>query len=58
MRITGLLLALAGWIIVLFALALLKSTAQEAFVLSGLGVEVFGMVLLFRAHFFIRRGTQ
>ena len=58
MRITGLLLALAGWVIVLFALVLLKSTAQELFVLSGLGVELFGMALLFRAHFSVRRGTQ
>ena len=57
MRITGLLLALAGWVIVLFALALLQTTAQAVFVLSGLSVELLGMVFLFRAHAVVDHGA-
>lgn len=51
MKLLGLLLLLAGWGIVLAALALLsKERARSAFVCAGLGVEVTGIVLVVRAH--------
>ena len=51
MKLAGFLLLLAGWAIVIFAVALLASTAQRAgFVVAGLGVEALGLVLAFRSH--------
>ena len=51
MKLAGFLLLLAGWAIVLFALALLASTSQRAgFVLAGIGVEALGLVLAVRSH--------
>jgi hypothetical protein len=51
MKLTGFLLLLAGWIIVLAALALLPSgPSQASFVLVALGVEALGLTLIFRAH--------
>ncbi len=51
MKLAGFLLLLAGWALVLAALALLGSaSARTAFVLSGIGVEVVGMVLVVRSH--------
>lgn len=51
MKLAGFLLLLAGWAIVIFAVALLASAAQRVgFVLSGLGVEALGLVLAFRSH--------
>jgi hypothetical protein len=51
MKITGFLLLLSGWIIVLAAIALLPSGPSEvSFVLLALGVEVLGLTLVFRAH--------
>ena len=51
MKIAGFLLLLAGWAIVLSAIALLKSAAARgAFALSGAGVEVLGLALVIRAH--------
>jgi hypothetical protein len=51
MKVTGFLLLLSGWIIVLAALALLPSGPSEvSFVLLALGVEVLGLTLVFRAH--------
>ena len=51
MRIAGFLLLLAGWGIVLSAVALLPSpTGRSAFALSGVGVEVLGLVLVTRTH--------
>jgi hypothetical protein len=51
MNIAGFLLLIAGWAIVLAAVALLPSTgARDAFVLAGLAVELFGLGLAVRAH--------
>ena len=58
MRLAGFLLLLAGWGIVLSAVALLKSpVARSAFVLSGAGVEVMGLVLVIRSHI-VQRGER
>ena len=51
MKLAGFLLLLAGWVIVLSAVALLASARQQAgFVLAGLGVEAVGLVLAVRSH--------
>ena len=58
MRLFGFLLLLAGWGIVLAALALLAADAPRVtFVLAGIGVEIVGLVLVIRAHP-LRRGTH
>jgi hypothetical protein len=56
MRIAGFLLLLAGWGIVLSAIALLGSPSLIAgFVTAGTGVEVLGLVLVIRSHRLLRR---
>jgi hypothetical protein len=51
MKLIALFLLLAGWIIVLAAVALMGSAApRAAFALAGAGVEVLGFGLLVRAH--------
>ena len=51
MKLAGFLLLLAGWMIVLSAVALLGAPAQRAgFVLAGIGVEAVGLVLAVRSH--------
>jgi len=51
MRLTGFLLLLAGWVIDLAAVALLKpGTAQAVFVVAGTGVQILGLVLAARSH--------
>ena len=51
MKLAGFLLLLAGWAIVLTAVALLKTVpAQGGFVLAGAGVEAMGLTLAFRSH--------
>jgi hypothetical protein len=51
MKLAGLTLLLAGWALVLAALALLGPVpARTAFVLAGIGVEVVGMVLTARSQ--------
>ena len=56
MKLTGFLLLLAGWGIVLAALVLLAQPASRAgFVLAGVGVEALGLILVFRSHFVPRR---
>jgi hypothetical protein len=50
MKLGGFLLLLSGWGIVLAALVLLHGPAVGAFVYAGLGVEIIGMVLVFRGH--------
>lgn len=59
MKITGLLMLPAGWIIVLAALVLLRvSIVQNVFVAAGLGVELVGLVLLTRAHIMFLGGNE
>jgi hypothetical protein len=56
MKIAGFLLLLAGWGIVLGAIALLRSSAPIAgFVTAGTGVEVLGLVMVIRSHRLLRR---
>ena len=51
MKLAGFLLLIAGWAIVVAAVALLPSPgARVAFVLAGIVVESFGLVLAVRAH--------
>ena len=51
MKLAGFLLLIAGWWIVLAALALLRTApAQTGFVLAGIAVELLGLVFAFRAH--------
>jgi hypothetical protein len=51
MKVAGLLLLVAGWAIVLAAVALLPSAgARAGFVLAGIAVELFGLALAIRAH--------
>jgi hypothetical protein len=51
MKFAGLLLLLAGWGIVLCAVALLRSALQRSgFVVVGLGIEILGLVLLLGSH--------
>jgi hypothetical protein len=51
MKILGFLLLLAGWAIVIAAIALLVVEApRAAFVLAGIGVEIVGLVLVIREH--------
>ena len=51
MKLLGFLLLVAGWLIVLSALALLRGAGpQAAFILAGVGVEILGLVIVVRAH--------
>jgi hypothetical protein len=59
MRLTGFLLLLAGWGLVLAALVLLAQPAPRAgFVLAGVGVEALGLVLVVRSHLVPRRDRE
>ena len=51
MKIAGILLLPAGWMIVASAIVLLPSAAARmVFILAGAAVELLGLVLIFRAH--------
>jgi len=51
MKLAGFLLLLAGWGIVLCAVAWLPSAGERTgFVLAGVGVEALGLVLAVRSH--------
>jgi len=51
MKLAGCLLLLAGWGLVLSALAMLPATSVRAgFVLAGLCVQLLGLGLVARAH--------
>lgn len=50
---------LAGWLLVLAAIVLLRAlAAQTAFVLAGFGVEILGFVLAARQHVPKPRGQE
>ncbi len=56
MKLIGFLLLLAGWIITLTAVAILRSPAPRAgFVLAGFAVEILGLVMVFRSQLLRRR---
>jgi hypothetical protein len=49
--LAGFLLLLAGWALVLTAVALLAAPGPRiVFLLAGVGVEVLGLVLVARSH--------
>lgn len=50
MKLAGFLTLLAGWVIVLAAIALLRDLPRTAFVLSGIGVELVGLIVVIRSH--------
>ena len=51
MKLPGFLLLLAGWGLVLAAVAMLHSELSQAvFVVLGIAVELVGLVLVVRAH--------
>lgn len=51
MKSAGFLLLVAGWVIVVAALLLLPSApSRVAFVLAGIAVQVWGLVLVVRSH--------
>ncbi len=59
MKLAGFLLLVAGWMIVVAAVALLGPTsARAAFVLAGLGVEALGLSLVIRSHLGFREETE
>jgi hypothetical protein len=59
MKLAGLLLLPAGWLLVVSALALLTVAGpRAAFVFAGVGVEIMGLVLLIRAHVGVARERE
>ena len=51
MKIAGLLLLVSGWLLVVLAVVLLHAEAARAvFVLAGMGVQLLGLVMVFRTH--------
>jgi hypothetical protein len=57
MKAAGFLLLFAGFAIALSTFVLLSSNAPRAgFVLSGIAVQVLGLVLTFRAHYSMDEG--
>ena len=50
MRLLGFFLQVAGWIIVMAAIALLQAAPQTAFALAGFCVELLGVTLAVRSH--------
>lgn len=59
MKLAGIMLFVSGWIIVVAAIALLKTAAaQGGFLVAGMVVELLGLILEFRAHLIPRRGAE
>jgi hypothetical protein len=59
MKIAGFLLLLAGWLLILSALALLaRSGPRNAFLLAGSGVELLGLVLFVRSHIALKEDRE
>jgi hypothetical protein len=50
MKLLGFGLMLAGWAIVMAAVALLGKSPRAIFMLAGVGVEALGLALEIRAH--------
>jgi hypothetical protein len=51
MKLIGFFLLPSGWIIVIAAIALLRTgTAQPVFVFAGIAVELLGLIFLIRSH--------
>ncbi len=59
MKLAGLLLLPAGWVIVLAAIALLSALSLRiGFILAGVGVEVLGLVVVIRSHLTVQREKE
>jgi hypothetical protein len=59
MKTGGFLMLLAGWFLVLAAIALFPSPpARAGFVLVGIAVEGLGMALAFRSHLIAREEKE
>jgi hypothetical protein len=57
MKFAGFILLLAGWLLVLAAIALLASPPSRAgFVLAGVAVEGLGLAIVIRSHLIVREG--
>ncbi len=57
MKLLGFFLLLAGWMLVISALVMLRqATPRTIFVLAGVGVEIVGLVLAARSHLILRGG--
>lgn len=57
MKLAGLLLLVAGWGIVMSAVALLPSLMGRAgFVLAGVAVELLGVALMVNSHLVLNAG--
>jgi hypothetical protein len=55
MKLAGFLLLVAGWAIVVAAVALLPAAGvRVGFVLAGVAVELFGLALAVRGHLLLR----
>jgi hypothetical protein len=55
MKVAGVLLLIAGWLLVLCAISMLNAgAARNAFVMAGVGVEILGLILVIRAHLPVR----
>ena len=55
MKILGFLLLLSGWVIVVGAVALLgPGVPRIVFIISGVGVEVIGLIVFIRSHPLLR----
>jgi hypothetical protein len=50
MRVLSLVLLVAGWFLVVAAIAMLKPRFVPVFVVAGLAVELLGLGLLARTH--------
>jgi hypothetical protein len=51
MKLAAFLLLLAGWLIILVALAILNAAVPRAiFTIAGMAVEILGLVLALRSH--------
>ncbi len=51
MKVSGLLLLVAGWIIAVSAVALLPTVSwRSGFVAAGVAIEALGLVLVVRSH--------
>jgi hypothetical protein len=59
MKVAGFLLLLAGWVLVLAAIALLGAAGPRgAFLLAGIGVELLGLVLVARSHLTLKKEDE
>jgi hypothetical protein len=59
MKLAGLLLLVAGWAIVVAAVALLPSPgARVGFVFAGLAVELLGLALAVRSHLVLQAEAE